>query len=57
MLRYPGSSTTPAHKLKHAFKFKDYSPKIFSRLRDHFNLDEAEYLTEVMHCECIPVYA
>lgn len=44
----PGGSTntsiiTPKHDLAHTFKFKDYSPEIFKRIRDCFQLDQADY--------------
>ncbi|KAH8091465.1 translation initiation factor IF-2 [Aureococcus anophagefferens] len=32
-----GSSTTPPHSLAHTFKFKDYAPEAFSRIRDIFD--------------------
>jgi 1-phosphatidylinositol-4-phosphate 5-kinase len=38
-----GSSTTPAHPSKD-FKWKDYAPGVFKRLRSAFAVDEAEYM-------------
>uniref|UniRef100_A0A7S1U3Z0 PIPK domain-containing protein n=1 Tax=Phaeomonas parva TaxID=124430 RepID=A0A7S1U3Z0_9STRA len=35
---------TPPHKLHTAFKFKDYSPKIFRAIRKHFGIDESDYM-------------
>lgn len=37
------SIITPSHDLAHTFKFKDYAPEIFYRIREHFQLDQAEY--------------
>ena len=39
-----GSKTTPPHKLAHAFKFKDYAPRVFRRLRERFGIKTENYL-------------
>ena len=31
---------TPPHRLEHAFKFKDYSPDVFRKIRRHFGIGE-----------------
>lgn len=38
---------TPAHSLGHTFKFKSYSPKVFKRLRDFYDIDTASYMHSV----------
>jgi 1-phosphatidylinositol-4-phosphate 5-kinase len=38
---------TPPHHLAHEFKFKDYAPKIFHRLRQLFGIDSASYMLSV----------
>ena len=44
-VRYPhtGSSTTPAHSNRD-FKFFDYAPLVFRRIRNLFDIDQADYL-------------
>lgn len=41
-----GSNRTPAHKCRD-FKFKDYHPEVFRRIRDRFGIDAAEYTMTV----------
>jgi 1-phosphatidylinositol-4-phosphate 5-kinase len=41
-----GTSKTPAHKARD-FKFKDYQPQVFRRIREHFKIDAAEYTMTV----------
>jgi 1-phosphatidylinositol-4-phosphate 5-kinase len=41
-----GGSKTPAHKARD-FKFKDYQPQVFRRIREHFRIDAAEYTMTV----------
>ena len=38
----PGS-LTPPHKLAHPFKFKDYCPMVYRKVRERFGIDEADY--------------
>lgn len=38
---------TPPHHLSHDFKFKDYAPKIFHRIRQLFGVDSASYMLSV----------
>ena len=38
---------TPPHHLSHDFKFKDYAPKIFHRIRQLFGIDSASYMLSV----------
>eukprot|EP01038_Epipyxis_sp_PR26KG_P010808 gene10808-14509_t len=38
---------TPPHSLVHTFKFKSYSPKVFKRLRDFYDIDAASYMLSV----------
>ena len=42
-----GSSTTPPHSLAHTFKFKDYAPEAFSRIRDIFDVRKTDYITSI----------
>lgn len=44
-LRFPskGSPLTPAHQM-HDFKFKDYCPEVFRRIRGYFGINPADYL-------------
>ena len=35
-----GRLATPSHKLQQTFKFRDYAPKAFKKLRGHFGIDE-----------------
>lgn len=42
-----GSDETPAHKLQHSFKFKDYAPKPFRHLRERFGIDDNEYMSSL----------
>jgi 1-phosphatidylinositol-4-phosphate 5-kinase len=41
-----GSNKTPAHKMRD-FKFKDYHPEVFRRIRERFGIDAAEYTMTV----------
>ncbi len=43
--RFPrrGSSTTPPHA-SHDFKWKDYCPMVFRKLRERFGIDAGEYM-------------
>ncbi|CAM9870910.1 unnamed protein product, partial [Choristocarpus tenellus] len=34
-----GMMVTPSHKFKDTFKFKDYAPKVFKKIREHFGVD------------------
>jgi 1-phosphatidylinositol-4-phosphate 5-kinase len=43
MLNAVCSSTTPAHP-SGDFKWKDYCPTMFKRLRGTFGIDEADYM-------------
>lgn len=38
---------TPPHALVHTFKFKSYAPKVFSRIRDLFDIDISSYTSSV----------
>ena len=42
---YHGNESTPSSQ--YAFKFKDYSPKVFRELRVSFGLDPADYLVSL----------
>jgi len=35
---------TPPHRLAHSFKFKDYSPSAFRKIRSHFGINDADYM-------------
>lgn len=35
-----GRLATPSHKLNKTFKFRDYAPKVFKKLRGTFGIDE-----------------
>jgi len=35
---------TPPHKLKYGFKFKDYAPEVFARLRKRFDINDVDYM-------------
>lgn len=35
-----GRLATPSHKLNKTFKFRDYAPKAFKKLRHHFGIEE-----------------
>ncbi|CAN0545579.1 unnamed protein product, partial [Ectocarpus sp. 8 AP-2014] len=35
-----GRMATPSHKLNKTFKFRDYAPKAFKKLRQHFGIEE-----------------
>ena len=41
-----GSSATPPHP-SGDFKWKDYCPKVFKRLRDVFNINPAQYMLSI----------
>ncbi|KAL6078191.1 Phosphatidylinositol-4-phosphate 5-kinase [Balamuthia mandrillaris] len=51
-LKFPSSGSsagpmpTPAHSQRD-FKFTDYSPVVFRRLREHFGIDSADYLVSL----------
>ncbi|CAN0291085.1 unnamed protein product, partial [Laminaria digitata] len=34
-----GRLATPSHKLQQTFKFRDYAPKAFKKLRGHFGIE------------------
>ena len=38
---------TPPHKLKSGFKFKDYAPEVFGRLRKRFGINDVDYLVSL----------
>ncbi len=38
---------TPPHSLAHTFKFKSYSPKIFHKIREFFDIDSESYMKSV----------
>ena len=42
-----GTQTTPPHSLAHTFKFNSYALKVFRRIRDFFQIDNAEYMNSV----------
>ncbi|CAM9704737.1 unnamed protein product [Ascophyllum nodosum] len=42
-----GRLATPSHKLNKTFKFRDYAPKVFKKLRSHFGIEEASYMLSV----------
>eukprot|EP00903_Cladosiphon_okamuranus_P014087 g13094.t1 len=42
-----GRLATPSHKLNKTFKFRDYAPKVFKKLRGTFGIDEASYMNSV----------
>mmetsp|Transcript_24395 Transcript_24395/g.73204 ORF Transcript_24395/g.73204 Transcript_24395/m.73204 type:complete len:497 (-) Transcript_24395:201-1691(-) len=42
-----GSETTPPHSLAHTFKFKDYAPTAFARIRDIFGVAKPDYITSI----------
>jgi 1-phosphatidylinositol-4-phosphate 5-kinase len=42
-----GLPATPKHNLSHTFKFKDYSPKVFHRLRLLSGIDTESYMNSV----------
>lgn len=35
-----GRLPTPSHKLNKTFKFRDYAPKVFKKLRELYGIDE-----------------
>lgn len=35
-----GRLATPSHKLNKTFKFRDYAPNVFKKLRELFGIDE-----------------
>jgi hypothetical protein len=43
----PGLPQTPRHHLAHTFKFKDYAPKIFHRIRLLSGIDTKSYMDSV----------
>jgi 1-phosphatidylinositol-4-phosphate 5-kinase len=43
----PGYPATPKHHLSHTFKFKDYAPKVFHRLRLLMGVDTKRYMNSV----------
>ncbi len=42
-----GILSTPSHKLGRTFKFKDYSPRVFRHIREHFGVDRVDYILSV----------
>lgn len=42
-----GPHITPAHSLAHTFEFKTYSPKVFKRLREFFDIDAPSFMQSV----------
>ncbi|KAH9259271.1 hypothetical protein BASA81_002314 [Batrachochytrium salamandrivorans] len=42
-----GLEHTPPHLLKGGFKFKDYAPEVFARLRKRFEIDDQDYLNSL----------
>eukprot|EP00752_Nemacystus_decipiens_P001652 g1605.t1 len=42
-----GRLATPSHKLNKTFKFRDYAPKAFKKLRHHFGIEESAYMLSV----------
>ncbi|CAM9417593.1 unnamed protein product [Ectocarpus fasciculatus] len=42
-----GRMATPSHKLNKTFKFRDYAPKAFKKLRQHFGIEESAYMLSV----------
>ena len=51
--RFPrrGSSTTPPHA-SHDFKWKDYCPMVFRKLRERFGIDAGEYMLSLCGALC-----
>ncbi len=47
---------TPPHSLAHTFKFKSYSPKVFSRIRDFFGIDRTNYMLSICGKFVILIY-
>ena len=47
VFRPGGTEKSPAHKLGHTFKFKDYSPLAFAYIRRMFGVNEYEFLSSV----------
>jgi len=47
LLHRQGSLTTPAHRLGHTFKYKEYSPKVFLYLRRMFGINEFNFINSV----------
>lgn len=37
-----GRLATPSHQLNKTFKFRDYAPKVFKKLRAHFGIEEVK---------------
>jgi hypothetical protein len=46
---------TPAHSLAHTFKLKSYSPKVFKRVREFFDIDATSYMQSVCG-KCPPTH-
>eukprot|EP00904_Undaria_pinnatifida_P014236 jgi/Undpi1/9943/HiC_scaffold_28.g12397.m1 len=42
-----GRFATPSHKLNKTFKFRDYAPKAFRKLREVYGIDESSYMYSV----------
>lgn len=42
-----GRFATPSHKLNKTFKFRDYAPKAFRKLREIYGIDESSYMYSV----------
>ena len=53
--RFPrrGSSTTPPHA-SHDFKWKDYCPMVFRKLRERFGIDAGEYMLSLCGAPALP---
>ena len=43
----PGMRKTPKHPLSHTFKFKDYAPKVFHRIRLLSGIDTKSYMQSI----------
>ncbi len=48
-IRFPGkgSPLTPPH-MQRDFKFADFAPHVFARIRDKFAIDPADYLVSIV---------
>ncbi|CAN0056769.1 unnamed protein product, partial [Discosporangium mesarthrocarpum] len=51
-----GLMVTPSHKLKDTFKFKDYAPKVFKKIREHFGVDKVRSIYIYFLC-CAILYS
>ena len=53
-----GRLATPSHKLNKTFKFRDYAPKVFKKLRAIFGIDEvSERASRINDRSPLPFYA